>query len=110
MLLKIIVSALGLALAAYLVPGIRIASYPTLFLAALLLGAINTIVRPILFLLTLPLTILTLGLFILILNGAMLVLTAFLLPGFTIDSLMAAVLGWIIVTLFSWLVGIEKQR
>lgn len=73
-----------------------------LLLAALVFGLVNAVVRPVLVLLSLPLTILTLGLFLLVVNAAMLGLTALLLPGFRVDGFGAALLGAIVVSVVSW--------
>ncbi len=86
-------------------PGIHITSLPALAVAALVLGLINALVRPILVLLTLPITILTLGLFYLVVNGLTFALTAALVPGFRIDSFGWAILGALVVSLFSWFMG-----
>lgn len=93
----------ALFLADYLIAGIHVESLPVLFIAALVLGLLNAIVRPILFWLTLPLTILTLGLFLLVLNGVMLALTAWLVPGFGIDTFGAAVLGALVLSVVGFL-------
>jgi putative membrane protein len=104
-LLRILGTALGLWAATRLVPGIRIEGWPSFLLAALLLGVANAVVRPFLVLVTLPITFLTLGLFLLVVNGLMLALVAWLMPSFTIGSLGAAVLGAIVVSFTSWLAG-----
>lgn len=101
-LLRALISALGLWLASELVSGIHVAGVGTLIAAALLLGIVNAIVRPILFLLTLPITVITLGLFLFVVNAAMLGLVALFLPGFTIDGFWSAVLGALIVALTGW--------
>jgi putative membrane protein len=102
LLLRLLINALGLAVAAYIVPGFRIDSLTTLLVAAVLLGVVNASVRPVLIILTLPLSIATLGLFLLVINGLMLALGASLLPGFTIHGLFPAVLGWLIMSLTGW--------
>ena len=103
-----IITAIALGAAARLVPGIHIASGPVLVIAALVLGFVNAIVRPVLVLLTLPLTVLTLGIFYFIVNGAAFGLAAALVPGFTVASLGAAILGSLVVALvssvFAWLI------
>jgi|SRR5579862_6851692 len=103
-----IITAIALGAAARLVPGIHIASGPVLVVAALVLGFVNAIVRPVLVLLTLPLTVLTLGIFYFIVNGAAFGLAAALVPGFTVASLGAAILGSLVValvsSLFAWLI------
>jgi putative membrane protein len=102
-LLRALISALGLWLASEWVSGVYFDSVGTLILAGLLLGVVNAIVRPIVFILTLPLTILTLGLFLLVLNAGMVALVAWLLPGFHITGgFTAALLAWIIVWLTGW--------
>ena len=99
---RVIITAAGLLLARALIPGIVIVGWEKLLLAALVLGLVNAIVRPILFILTLPFTILTLGLFLLILNGISLEIVAWLIPGVSVSSLWAATLGALIVSITSW--------
>jgi putative membrane protein len=101
-LLRLVISALGLWLASVIVPGIRVDGLGTLILAALVLGVVNALVRPILIILTLPFTIITLGLFLLVINAAMLGLVALVLPGFHVHGFLAALLGSIVVSLVSW--------
>jgi len=101
-LYRLIITALGLWAAATIVPGVTIVGVGTLLLAALLLGIVNAIIRPIILILTLPLTVLTLGLFILVVNGISLALVAWVLPGFTVAGLVPAVLGSIVVGLTGW--------
>jgi putative membrane protein len=101
-LLRLLISALGLWLAASIVPGVYVAGVGTLLIAALLLGVVNAIVRPVLVILTLPITILTLGLFLFVVNAAMLGLVALLLPGFTITGFWPAVGASVVVSLVSW--------
>lgn len=101
--LRVLITALGLYLATQLVSGVRIHSINTLLLAALLLGVVNAVVRPVVFILTLPLTVLTLGVFLLILNAGMVALVAAILPGFHLAGFRAALLTWIIVWLTGWI-------
>jgi putative membrane protein len=101
-LLRLVASALGLWLATQIVPGVSYAGWQSLAAAALLLGIINAIVRPVVQLLTLPLTLLTLGLFLFVINGAMLGLVGALLDGFTVNGFWPAVLGSIVVSLTTW--------
>jgi putative membrane protein len=100
--LRVAIVALGLWLAAYLLPGLHFDSAGYLLAAALLLGIVNAIVRPIAVVLTLPLTLLTLGLFLLVVNAAMLGLVALLLSGFQISGFWTAVGASLIVSLTSW--------
>jgi putative membrane protein len=102
-LIRMLVVALGLWLASVLVPGIAVAGPWTLLGAALLLGIVNAVLRPVLVLLTLPVTVLTLGLFVLVINAAMLALVAWVFEGFTIAGFWPALFGAIIVSLTGWL-------
>jgi putative membrane protein len=99
---RAVIAALGLWLATRWVSGIFIDSPTTLVMAGLLLGLVNGIVRPIAVVLTLPFTILTLGLFLLVVNAGMLGLVALLLPGFHIDGFWTAVLAALIVSITGW--------
>jgi putative membrane protein len=102
-LLRLLVVALGLWLASELVPGIEIEGAWTLLGAALLLGIVNAVVRPLLVILTLPITVITLGLFLLVVNAAMLGLVAWMFDGFTIAGFWPALFGAIVVSLTGWL-------
>ena len=101
-LLRASIVALGLWLATRVFDGFFIASSGTLIAAALLLGVVNAVVRPVAILLTLPLTFLTLGLFLVVINGLMLGLVALFLGGFQISGLWTAVGASLIVSLTSW--------
>ena len=101
-LLRVVIIAIGLWLASVWVPGVHVDSTQTLLLAGLLLGIVNAIVRPIAFILTLPITILTLGLFLLVLNAAMVWLVTKILPGFHAPWFMPAFLTSVIVWLVGW--------
>jgi putative membrane protein len=103
LIVRMLVIAGGLAVAAWMVPGIAVDSPVTLLLAALLMGLVNAILRPVVVLLTLPLTIVTLGLFLLVVNAGMFALVAWLLDGFTVSGFFAAFFGWLIVSIVSWL-------
>jgi putative membrane protein len=102
-IVRLLVSALGLWLASALVPGIVVHGAGTLLGAALLLGIVNAIIRPLLVLLTLPITVLTLGLFLLVINAAMLGLVAAMFDNFAIAGFGSALLGAIIVGITGWL-------
>ena len=101
-LLRVVITAIGLWVASVWVPGVHIDSTSTLLLAGLLLGVVNAIVRPIAFILTLPITIVTLGLFLLVLNAAMVWLVNTIIPGFHAPWFMPAFLTSIIVWLVGW--------
>ncbi len=102
-LVRAMIAALGLWLATFWVDGIRIDDPATLLLAGVLLGVVNAVVRPLALILTLPLALLTLGLFLFVINAGMLALVAAMLPGFHIDSFGAALLGAIVVGLAGWI-------
>jgi len=104
-----LIAMLGLFIASKILPGVTIAGTGTFILAALLLGLVNGVVRPIALVLTLPLTIITLGLFLFVLNAAMFGLVAALLDNFTVAGFWSALFGAIIVsitsTVSSWYIG-----
>lgn len=102
-LFRAALSMVGLWIATRWVSGIRIDDAQTLVLAGVVLGVVNAIIRPITVILTLPLTILTLGLFLLVVNAGMLGLTAWLLRGFHVADFRVAVLASLIVSLTGWI-------
>lgn len=110
MLVRFAFAAGGLSAAAHLVPGISVDSFGSLLAAALILGLINAVVRPVLIILTLPISILTLGLFLLVINAGMLALTAMFLRGFHVQGFPAALMGSIVVSLVSWVGAAVAQR
>ena len=101
-LVRTVVTALGLLLAAVLVPGIRVSGLITLVLAAVLFGVVNSVVRPALLRLTVPFTGAMLLVVLLLVNAAMLGLTALLLPGMQVRGVLAAVLGSLVVSAVGW--------
>lgn len=108
-LLRAVFAAFGLWVASRIVPGVTVADTGALILAALLLGVVNAIVRPVVTILTLPLTIITLGLFLLLVNAAMVGLVAWLIPGFRVDGLIAGILVAIVTGVASWLGGLALR-
>ena len=100
-ILRTAINALGLAVAAVLVPGIVIHGLPTLLFAAILMGLVNALLRPIIVIVTLPLTIVTFGLFLLVINAALFALVAAFLDGFEVAGFFAALFGWLIVSVVS---------
>ncbi len=104
-LLHWLVLAVALWVTAQLVPGVTVTGWGALAVGAAVLGLVNTVVRPVLTFLTLPLTILTLGLFYLVVNGAAFGLAAALVPGFGVQSFVAAMLGALVTGLAAWVVG-----
>jgi len=102
-LVRMLITAVSLWLAALIVPGMHLAGTLTVLGAALVLGVVNAFVRPVVILLTLPLTILTLGLFLLVVNAMMLGLVSVLFQGFTLGGFWSAIFGALFVSFFSWL-------
>lgn len=101
-LLRAAITALGLWVASELLSGLTFESTAKLIVAAVVLGVVNAFVRPLAFILTLPLTVLTLGLFLLVLNAGMVALVASLVPGFQVAGFWTAVGAALIVSLVSW--------
>ncbi len=104
-LIRAAVVAIGLWLASMIVPGVEFRSTGSLIAAALLLGVINAVVRPILIILTLPITLLTLGLFLLVINGLMIELVSWFLQGFVVTGFWPAFFAAIVVSLTSWVMS-----
>jgi putative membrane protein len=100
-----LIIALALWVTAYILPGVHIESNQALAIAAIVLGLLNALVRPILTLLTLPITILTLGLFYLLVNGFTFLLASKVVPGFGVSGFWWAVLGALVVSIVSAFVG-----
>jgi putative membrane protein len=112
-LVQILLNGAGVFLAAYLVPGIDYTgSWAYLLLVGLVIGLINLLVKPLVTLLSLPALILTLGLFYLVINGALFYLAAYLLDGLSVTGCMPAVLGGLVLALFNWLMRgiVEKEK
>lgn len=98
-LLTWLITAVSLIVTAYIVPGFTVSSFVAALLAAVVIGLVNAIVKPILIILTLPLTILTLGLFLFVVNAITIWLAGVLTPGFTVTGLLPALFGSIVLTL-----------
>lgn len=108
-ILRTVISMLGLFLASAVVPGVTVSGLGTYILAALLLGLVNAFVRPIALILTLPVTLLTLGLFLLVINAAMVGLVAAMLDNFAVSGFWAALFGSLVISVTSavasWYIG-----
>ena len=104
-ILQAVLTGLGLWLAAYLVPGVAFLSTGSLIAAAVLLGLVNAIVRPVLVFITFPLTVITFGLFLLVVNAATIGLVAMFLGGFVVEGLWAGVGAAIVTGVVSWIAG-----
>lgn len=102
LLLIWILNALALIAVANFVPGIHVDGFTAALIAAFFLGLVNTLIRPIFLILTLPVTLITLGLFIFVINGMLFWLTGSVLKGFIVDSFWHGVLGVVLYSIFSW--------
>ena len=100
-LLHWLVSALAILASAYIFPGVHVESFTTALVAAVVLGIINAILKPILLLLTLPITIVTLGLFTLVINGFLILLAARIVPGFRVDGFLWALLFSVVLSIIN---------
>ena len=101
-LLVWLINALALLALPYLVPSVQVDSFYTALIAALVLGLVNTLIRPLLILLTLPVTVLTLGLFVFVINGLLFWFVASFVKGFTVGGFWSAFFGAIVYALISW--------
>lgn len=104
-LLVWLVNALALIAVAYLVPSITVSGFMSALVAALILGLVNAVIRPVLVLLTLPATILTLGLFIFVINALLFWFVGSFVPGFVVHGFMAGLIGSILFSIVSWLLS-----
>ena len=105
LLLVWLVNTVSLLAVAYLMPSIRVDTFVTALIAALVLGLVNAVIRPILVLLTLPVTLLTLGLFIFVINGLLFWMVGSFVQGFVVDGFWAGFLGAIVYSVISWLLS-----
>ena len=105
LLLIWLLNALALLAVAYFVPGIHVAGFAAALLAALVIGLVILVIRPNLVLLTLPITVLTLGLFILVINGVLFYAVGHWLQGFEVKTLLAGIIGALLYSIFSWLLS-----
>ena len=104
-LARLLLNGLAIVIAAYLIPGLQVAGLGSAIIAGAILGFVNALVRPVLLILTLPLTLVTLGLFIFVINAICLALTAALVPGFSISGFWAALFGALLVSIVSWILN-----
>jgi putative membrane protein len=102
LLLIWVFNAMALIAVAYFLPGIKVDGFGSALIAALVLGFVNTLIRPLLVLLTLPITVLTLGLFLLVINGFLFWFVGSVLKGFMVEGFWVAVLGAVLYSIFSW--------
>ena len=103
--LRLLLNGVAIFLAAYIVPGLSVTGAGTALIAGLVLALVNAVIRPVLKLLTFPITLLTLGLFIFVVNAVCLALAAWFVPGFSIDGFVAALLGALVISVVSWILS-----
>ncbi|MFA5931886.1 MAG: phage holin family protein [Candidatus Paceibacterota bacterium] len=108
-LIHFIVSTLAILITAYFLPGVHVTGLLAALVLAVVLGAINVILRPILIFLTLPLTIITLGLSVLFINGFLVMLASYIVPGFKVDSFWWAFLFGIVLAIVNWVLQMFEQ-
>ncbi len=101
LLIAWVINTIALFVTEFLVPGIEVEDVATLILAALVIGLVNALIKPIVHIISLPITLLTFGLFALVINAAMLGLAAWLVPGFEIDGILTAILGALVLSVVS---------
>lgn len=109
-LLTWLTTAIALVITTYFVPGLYLSGFIPALIAAIILGLVNAIVRPILIILTLPITLLTLGLFLLVVNAVTLGLVALLTPGFQITGFLPAAVGAVVLSFITWLLQLVVAR
>lgn len=109
LLIALVLNALALILTAKIVPGILVSDFTTAILAAIVLGLINTFIKPILLLITAPINLLTLGLFTFVINALVLYLASLVVPGFGVDGAWAAILGAIVLAIVSTILSTLVQ-
>ncbi|NMB70257.1 phage holin family protein [candidate division WWE3 bacterium] len=108
LIVQLFINTVAVLVAAYILPGIEVADTFTAFLVGIVIGVLNTFIKPLLVLLTLPITLLTFGLFALIINGLLVIVTSYLVPGFIVGSLIDALLFSIILSItssFLWMLA-----
>jgi putative membrane protein len=103
-IVRILISAVAVFIAAYFVPGVVVDGFGTALVVAIVLGLLNAFIKPILTILTIPITILTLGLFLVVINVLMIYLTDYLVDGFRVSGFIAALLFSIVVSVVGWLI------
>ena len=111
-ILRLLINALAILLVAYLVPGIIVSSFVAALIMAIVLGIVNALIRPVVSILTLPITVLTLGLFALVVNALMFLLAGYFVIGVEIESFASAFWGALIISVISWLTNqfLKKKK
>lgn len=108
MIAKLIINTIAFYVVSRLIPGVRIADWETLLVVAVVWGVVAMFLRPILIILTLPVNVMTLGLFTLVINGLLLMLTSRLVPGFEIDGFLTALIAGVLLAVLNMFLGALK--
>jgi putative membrane protein len=108
-LLKVLVTSFAVIISAYLLPGVQVVDFITAIVVAFVLGLLNLLLKPLLIILTIPVTIMSFGLFLLVINAFIVQLAAFFVRGFNVDSFLWALLFSIILTLVTWLLELPAR-
>ena len=109
-LIHFLVSAVAILITAYVLPGVHVDGILTAFILAVILGVINTFIRPVLVMLTLPLSIVTLGLFVLVINALLVMLASYIVPGFTVAGFWYAFLFGIVLAIVSYVLQMFERE
>ena len=104
-LIRLLLNGCAIVVAAWLLPGLHLSGASAALVAGAILGLVNALVRPVLLFFTFPLTIVTLGLFIFVVNALCLALTAWIVPGFSVDGFWWAMVGAVVVSMVSWVLN-----
>ncbi len=110
LIISVLINAVAVYFGAWLLAGVAVDSFGTAIITALLLGVVNWTIRPLLTILTLPITVMTFGLFLLVINGAMVMLVDNFIAGFSVDNLLWALIFLLVVSVFNGIFGISEHR
>lgn len=102
LLIRILLSGLTVFIASYILPGVHVDTFVTAIIVGVVLGIVNTFLKPVLVILTLPITVVTLGLFYFVINALLILLVAQIVPGFTVDGFLWALAFSFVISLVSW--------
>jgi putative membrane protein len=110
MFIRILISTISIMIVGYILPGVVVSSFFTAFVIAVVIALLNAIVKPILVILTLPVTIITLGLFLLVINGFIVLIANHFINGFSVSGLFTAILFSVLVSLINGVLGINSLK
>ncbi len=108
-LINLLLSAIAVIIAAYILPGVKVENFLTALVVAVVLGIASAVLKPILIVLTLPINLLTLGLFTFVINGIIILLVSAIVPGFKVNGLLWAIIFSIVLSLVNWFISFLKM-